>query len=636
MISCRTLGPVDVSVDGNPAPAELLWRKHLALLVYLARSPRGTRSREHLVTLLWGDKPEQAARHSLNEALRVLRRCFTEETLDTEGDTVRLDASAVAVDVDDLEQHIGNEDWGEAAALIDGEFLEGFTIPNCSPFEEWLSSERMVWRSHSVEVLAREAERLAASGEVPEATRLGMTALDLDPLSDRAMRAVMHCLALAGDRPAALARYGDFCERLKNELDITPEVETESLATRVRAERFGIEERAEVPAGELHHSRRAPLVGRTEHLKTLLASWDTARADAHSALFIIEGDGGTGKTRLLSEVVARARLGGAAVIGVRAVEGDRAIPGSGLIAVTRSGLLDVPGVTGASPLALAALAEHVPESAHRAPNEVPPLPLPVAVGEAFRAIVDEQPLLVVVDDVHWLDQDSLIALLANLRDLENVPFGLALTTSSNLSPDELERARAGIGRDIPGAVTTLAPWNTDALSELAQWYLPAYSALEIDRVVRRLATDSAGLPLLAVELLHAVTLGLDLRDHSSAWPEPFRTMEETLPGDVPDAVRAAIRIGFRSLDENAQQVLATVSVVGERVTPEQVTEATGLSRDVVLQSLDLLEWRRWLMAEARGYSFLARLPRDIVAADMLTRGQRNRLRAAMGLPETSA
>jgi DNA-binding SARP family transcriptional activator len=40
MISCRLLGPPDLTVDGGAPPAELLWRKNLALLVYLALSPR--------------------------------------------------------------------------------------------------------------------------------------------------------------------------------------------------------------------------------------------------------------------------------------------------------------------------------------------------------------------------------------------------------------------------------------------------------------------------------------------------------------------------------------------------------------------------------------------------------------------
>ena len=63
MITCRTLGPIEVTVDGEPAPSEMLWRKHLALLIYLARSPRQTRSRDHLTGLLWADRSEPAARH---------------------------------------------------------------------------------------------------------------------------------------------------------------------------------------------------------------------------------------------------------------------------------------------------------------------------------------------------------------------------------------------------------------------------------------------------------------------------------------------------------------------------------------------------------------------------------------------
>ena len=82
MITCRTLGPVEVALDGGFPPPELLWRKHLALLLYLARSPRG-RSREHLLGLLWADKPQSAARHSLNEAVLVIRRAAGEEAVDT-------------------------------------------------------------------------------------------------------------------------------------------------------------------------------------------------------------------------------------------------------------------------------------------------------------------------------------------------------------------------------------------------------------------------------------------------------------------------------------------------------------------------------------------------------------------------
>ena len=115
MITCRLLGPVDLSVDGAAPPAELLWKKNLALLVYLALSPRQSRTREHLIGLLWGDKPESAARHSLNEALRVIRRAVGEGALQTDATTVRLDPESVALDLTAFARHETAGEWTAAA-----------------------------------------------------------------------------------------------------------------------------------------------------------------------------------------------------------------------------------------------------------------------------------------------------------------------------------------------------------------------------------------------------------------------------------------------------------------------------------------------------------------------------------------
>lgn len=625
VITCRVLGPVEVTVDGGPAPAELLWRKHLALLIYLARSPRGTRPRPHLVSLLWGDKPEQSARHSLNEALRVLRRCCG-DTLQTEGDTVRLDGSGIELDLNAFEEFAANGQWDEAARLTAGEFLEGFSVPGASGFEEWLYAERTAWRGRGVEALSLHSESEAASGNLATATQAANAALELSPTADRAARAIMRSLALSGDRSGALARFEEFVQRLDGELGASPERETEKLATNIRMERVGIEEQVHPPIAHDDTHRRAPLVGRAEELVALQGAWQASIHDSRSTLLVVEGDVGSGKSRLGLEILARARLGGAAVVSMRGVEGDSDVSGSGLLNLAIDDLLAARGVAAANPAALATLADRVPEWAERFPTAggTTPLPLPAAFGDILQAVTDEQPVLVAIDDVHWIDRDSLVVLLKYLRDLEQARFGLLLTTMPSRIPDELERVRATIGRDVRGAVVTLKPWDRDSLTELAQWYLPQYTGAELDRVVRRLVTDSAGLPLLAVEILHAVSLGLDLRDQTSAWPEQFRTLDETLPGDLPDAIRAAVRMGYRRLAEESQIVLAAIAVMGERSTTDEIAAATGLPLPVLHRQLDALEWERWLVSDSRGYSFVARIPRDIVAQDMVTAGQKQR------------
>jgi predicted ATPase len=230
-----------------------------------------------------------------------------------------------------------------------------------------------------------------------------------------------------------------------------------------------------------------------------------------------------------------------------------------------------------------------------------------------------------LDDAQWIDRESLLALGALLRDLKRTPLFVLIAAAPYPERPELGELRARIGRELGGAALRLGPLSVEALRTLARWALPSYDDVELDRVARRVATDSAGLPLLAVELLHAVALGLDLGITTGAWPEPLHTLDQTLPGELPDAVAAAVRVGFRRLSRDAQTALAAASVLADRVNASTLELATGLTTDTLDAALDELEWQRWLSAESRGYSFVARIVRDVVARDMLTAGQRERI-----------
>jgi predicted ATPase len=171
----------------------------------------------------------------------------------------------------------------------------------------------------------------------------------------------------------------------------------------------------------------------------------------------------------------------------------------------------------------------------------------------------------------------------------------------------------------------LGPLAIADLRDLARRFLPTFDEVEIDRVARRVGTDSAGIPLLAVELLRAVALGMDLNATAGAWPEPFRTLDQTLPGDLPGAVVAAVRVGYGQLERRARQALAAASLLPDRFTVETLAAAADFTAQEVIAALDLLEWHRWLVSEPRGYGFAARIVREIIAREMLTTGQRQRI-----------
>ena len=126
MIRFQTLGTLEVTMDGAEAPSQLLWKKNIALLLYLARSPKRRCTREQLIGLLWPDKDDGAARQSVREAIRVLRQYVGEDRLKATGDVVQLLDGAVELDTEEFEKLAQQRDWSHTTPMINGEFLEGF------------------------------------------------------------------------------------------------------------------------------------------------------------------------------------------------------------------------------------------------------------------------------------------------------------------------------------------------------------------------------------------------------------------------------------------------------------------------------------------------------------------------------
>jgi hypothetical protein len=76
-------------------------------------------------------------------------------------------------------------------------------------------------------------------------------------------------------------------------------------------------------------------------------------------------------------------------------------------------------------------------------------------------------------------------------------------------------------------------------------------------------------------------------------------------------------------------VLAATAVLGDLIPPALLERALSLDAEDVARALDELEWHRWLVAEPRGYSFVARIVRQVVERDIVTPGQRRRVLEAV-------
>ena len=221
------------------APLSLPTRKAEALLAVLACRPREAQSRERVTSLLWGDRGDRQARHSLSQTLTSIRTAVGQapNPIIAERESLSINADAVSADVMEivtLAQRDDADSLRRAAELYRGPLLEAFRLHD-SAFNEWLSQERSRFHQIALSVLTRLAEREAAAGDAVEANAVLERASAFDPLSEDIHRRLMRLQLDRGNYNAVIRYYRECSDLLKRELGTTPEPATTALYAEARA-----------------------------------------------------------------------------------------------------------------------------------------------------------------------------------------------------------------------------------------------------------------------------------------------------------------------------------------------------------------------------------------------------------------
>ena len=231
----KTLGhPALRRADGSLAGG--LRRKDLALLVYLCVEGVPVHARGRLAALLWGESPEERARHSLTQALGRLARVLEPGIMVPDKDAVRwsdgLPCDAVAL----LREGVEPGEADDGFSLYAGHFLEGFDAgAGAEEFHEWADRRRAELRNAALRLLERAGEQAEAAAAWARALRLGERAVEIDPVWEQGHRRVMRALAARGERNGALRYYQRLEAWLAEEVGGEPDPETRALAEQLRA-----------------------------------------------------------------------------------------------------------------------------------------------------------------------------------------------------------------------------------------------------------------------------------------------------------------------------------------------------------------------------------------------------------------
>ena len=338
---------------------------------------------------------------------------------------------------------------------------------------------------------------------------------------------------------------------------------------------FGTTDRRNSIRGEPGSGATTELLERESELGGLAERIGAAK-DGRGATVAIEGEAGIGKTALLAAAVERARMERMEVLGARGGELERDLPYGVVQQLFEPALARATAsrrerlLAGAAGLALPAIS---PVDTETDPRDAPGAVLHGLYWLAAN-LAAERPLLLVLDDAHWIDAASLRFVSYLARRVEELPLVIVYAA----------RPGEGAGNDLPALADpelVAAVVRPMALSEAAAGELVArlLGAEGSAAFVRACRVATGGNPFLLRELLSA--LGAD-------GGRPHAMDPERVAGLAPESISRATLARLRRLGEPATRLAFAVALLGASGEFRHAAELAELEPEAATQAADAL------------------------------------------------
>jgi DNA-binding NarL/FixJ family response regulator len=357
-------------------------------------------------------------------------------------------------------------------------------------------------------------------------------------------------------------------------------------------------------------------VGRAPHLDAIERLVDHLLNGSGQTL-LVAGEAGIGKSRLVAETRTRAAQRGALVLQGQCFETDRSLPYAPFVDLLRgfvsSGAADV-----RIQRTLAELVE-APAPVQPASNE--PEHQKRRLFHALTGLVGElstqQPLLVVVEDVHWADETSLELLRALARSAAHTPLLLLLSYRSDEVDAGLSGLLTALDRERLSVELRLERLSVDELDTMLGAIFQSARAgrTEFHEMLYGL---TEGNPFFVEEVLRSLVGAGDIFQRNGAWTR--KPLDELR---VPRSVDDAVRRRSAQLSATARATIAVAAVAGRRFDFELLAALTACDEPSLLAIVKELIAAGLVVEEsADQLAFRHALTRQAVYAGLLARERR--------------
>jgi len=606
----------------------------VVLVAFLALHAGSPQPRQRIAALFWPDSTDAQALTNLRRELHYLRQILPDDPslVVTARDLCWHDAATCRVDLRVFE----TERMAAARAAADGDDAgllkhaaaalaeyRGDLLP--SGYDDWLLEARAELKRQCVDLCDLLCAARTRAGDLAQAADAVRRRLQLEPLEEAGYRTLMRLQADVGDRAGAVSTYHHCASVLERELGVVPDAATRAAFQRLMAHaRPAGGARADGAHADGAHADGAhadgahadgahadgahadgaradgaqgpgavPLIGRAAQLGALEEVWRAAVAGEHR-MALVQGGAGVGKTRLVAELARLAGREGAVVAGTRCFGASGRLALAPVADWLRNPVVQSAAAT-LDPAWRAEVGRLVPAGGR---------------GSGTRAMADAwqhhrffdglaralhavgRPLLLVIDNMQWCDQETLAFVtfcLTRAEDAQLLVAGTARGDSHELADWTVRMRATGLLTELP-----LSPLEAADTARLARAVSGAALA-EADADL--LHATTGGFPLFVIEALRG-SAGL------RGAPVPAADLSAVLRGRLSEATGAA------------RDVAGLAAAVGTNFSLDLLTEASDLDADAVVAAVDEL-WRMRIMREfGEGYDFSHDLLREAAYAEV--------------------
>ena len=596
----------------------------------LVTTPGRRCRREEAIDRPWPEATPQAGSSNLRYILHFLRRAFPSgeppPVLSEHGwimlnpfyrwevDLERFEALAQAAD-DQIEV------LEEAVALYRGECLLE------DRYEEWAAPLRRraerIWRDLCIH-LARVSR---ARGDHTTAARHLEQVIEHDPVDEEVVQLLLATLGELGRRTEALRLYRHFEERLTNELGLSPTPQTRAIVASLKAPTQQVPRPS--TAGEIAVTMQPvpiipsyPLpsvgsfVGRDTEVREIIDSLLRTNSGA-PRLVLVSAEAGTGKTRLLGEAAQRARDCGALTLAGGCFEQEGHLPYGPI----HDALADYVRTQSETVLRtqcyglLTDLVRVVPElhariepvkDAGRGSFADQRLRLFSAVAQLLRRLTASQPVLLLLDDLHWADDSTLQLLhfLTRQPEMNRLLVVGAYRQEEVLTESPLARLVSELKRTARARLLSLRPLTEDELALLLTHWHEGSCAPDL---AENLFARSGGNPFFAQEMVRLLQ-----HEQQLVWTKEGWQLAPQTTTILPGAVRETIARRLRQLAAEWREVLAYGALLGRTFAYAALEAAWMGDEQTLLDALEAGLETHLLSETAFGYTFRHPLLREVL------------------------